>query len=110
MTWLEAIGPLAGVLGLTVAVLSNLAQLRRESRTENLDVERLGHDDLVAALEDKRAQIADMRAEMSADDARHEREVAEWKLKADTAEAKASTALEKLTDLLFLIETRREDR
>jgi len=93
------IGPLAGVLGMVVAVVGLLLQRRGQSHVEVVDTERLGHADLVAALEMYRVLVVDLRADMAA----LEREAAEW-------QSKHAACQTKLADLLFLLETRREDR
>ncbi len=95
--WLEVIGPLSGVLALTVAVLGAFLQHRGQSHVETTDVERLGHADLVAALEMYRVRVPELQAEITA----LRREVAEWKTRQETTQSK-------LTDLLFLLETRRD--
>lgn len=96
MSWLEVIGPLAGVLGLAVAVLNALAHRRSLEHTERADDERMGHSDLVDALEARRDQLADCRAEC-----------AEHKAAAERWEQAAKAASDKVTELLYLLETRR---
>jgi hypothetical protein len=95
--WLELIGPLAGVLGLTVAVLNAAASRRSQEHNERADDERMGHTDLVDALEARRAQLTDCRLECAA-----------HKLEAERWEAIAKVAQDKVTDLLYLLETRRD--
>lgn len=90
MLWLQLVGPLAGVLGLVVAVFGALLQRRGQTHLESVDAERLGHADLVAALELYRQQVPELKAEVD-----------KWRDKHDAAQTK-------LTDLLFLLETRRE--
>lgn len=93
MTWIGYVGPIAGVLALIVTILNALRERRGQGHTERMDDERLGHADLVAALEHQRAVIADLRTARAEDRAEFEREVAHWQAKFEKADEQASALL-----------------
>lgn len=61
--WIALLGPITGLAGLTIALIGQITQRRSQRHTEWIDAERLGHEELVAALEERRNQIVDLRAQ-----------------------------------------------
>lgn len=114
MSWIGLIGPLTGLLALVVTVVNALAQRRGQGHAERVDDERLGHADLVAALETYRGQLADERSDKAAERVECERQIAAMKveharalaaatLETERERARADKASQQASDLLRMI-------
>jgi hypothetical protein len=90
-------GSVAGLLGALGAIYSIFVQSRGQDHAGRLGDERLGHDELVAALESQRERIGDLEARA----ARAEREERECNRKVMDLERK-------VLNLLYRVENRPE--
>lgn len=97
MTWLALTGPILGVTGCLVGILNYVLQRRGQGHTEKADDERLGHEELVAALDFYRERTRDAEARAERAEAR------EQACKEEKREVQ-----DKMTDLLYILERRRE--